>query len=205
LSLQAFQQAVVELTLSPGKATALRQGDDGVLGDYALTERERERLFDIVRQPGISVSCSLSRGNRFEVIAEAFPMTCILLDPVLRKLLDELWAEQRPTNYQLAGEETAFVCLLREKMEKGELEIEYLPEILEYELACRELARESRTQLDPKTVVEMVVEFQHSPDDLLPPLSRLTAPPAALPQGLYRARVRLQAEDFSVEVLPAPV
>jgi len=205
LSMQAFQQAVVDLTLSPGKATALRQGDGSVLAGYDLTLRERERLSDIVRQPGISVSCSLSRGNRLEVIAGAFPMTCILLDPVLRELLDELWADNRPTNYQLAGEETAFASLLREKMERGEFEIEYLPEILGYELACWELARERRTRPDPNAVVEAIVEFQHSPDELLPPLSRLTAPPAALPRGLYRARVRLQAEEFSVEVLPAQV
>ena len=204
MSLQAFQRAVVELTLSPQKARGLREGDADVLAAYDLTPRERDRILDIVRQPGISVNCSLSRGNRLEVIAEAFPMTCTLLQPVLRRLVDELWTEHQPTNYQLAGEEIAFASLVHDKIARNELTIEYLHEILEYELACLELAGKRRIQTDPNAAVEIIVEFQHSPDDLLPPLSRLSTPPPGLPAGSYRARVKLQGEQFDVEVLTSP-
>lgn len=203
MSLRAFQEALVDLTLAPGKARTLRQGDTGVLAHLDLTARERARLLAIVRQPGMAVNCSLSRGNRFEVIAETFPMTCVLLEPVLRQLLDELWAEWRPANYQLVGEEAAFADLLARKLAANEFVIEYLDEIFAYELACREMAHRMRTQASPEVPIEVEVEFQHSPEALLPPLSQLTAPPAGLPRGSYRARIRLEEGRFEVVMPPA--
>jgi hypothetical protein len=200
MSLRTFQRAVVELTLAPEKARALRAGGGDALADSDLTARERERLLDIVRQPGISVHCSLARGNRFEAVAEVFPMTCVLLEPVLRELLDQLWRERLPDNYQLTGEESAFAALLRRKIAAGELSIEYLDEIFAYELACRELTRRMRMEPSPDAEIEAEVQFQHSPDELLPPLSRLAAPPAGLPRGWYPARVRLRGDRFEVEL-----
>jgi hypothetical protein len=199
MSLQAFQRAVVELTLAPLKARALRAGDSGVLAAYDLTTCEEDRLRDIVRQRGISVHCSLSRGNRYEIIHNAFPMTCVLLKPKLRELLDKLWEEYRPTNYQLAGEETAFAAMVEAKIAAGELSIEYLQEVFAYEVKCLALTRQIWTGTDPHAEVESVVEFQHSPGELLPPLSRLTAPPVGLPKGSYRVWVRLRAGRFRVE------
>jgi hypothetical protein len=201
MSLPSFQRAVVDLTLSPQIAVALLHGDTGALADYDLTERERRRILDIVRQPGISVSCSLVRGNRLEVIAGIFPMTCVLLEPVLRQVLDELWAEHRPSNYQLAGEDKAFAALVGRKIAAGELAIEYLDEVFAYERACQEMAYGIRTLDGPDAVAETVVEFHHSPDELLPPLSRLAAPPPGLPRGSYRARVRLVDDRLEVEML----
>jgi hypothetical protein len=201
MSLRAFQQALVDLTLAPRKARTLRQGDTSVLAHFDLTPRERERLLAVVRQPGMSVTCSLARGNRFEVIAETFPMTCVLLEPVLRQLLEELWAEWRPTNYQLTGEEAAFATLLARKRAEDEFPIEYLDEIFAYELACQEMANKMRTQTGPENPIEVVVDFQHAPDALLPPLSRLAAPPAGLPLGVYRARIQLRDGNFEVEML----
>jgi hypothetical protein len=199
MSLQAFQRAVVELTLAPLKARALRAGDSGVLAAYDLTTCEQDRLQDIVRQRGISVHCSLSRGNRYEIIHNAFPMTCVLLKPKLRELLSELFEDHRPTNYQLAGEETAFAAMLEAKIAAGELAIEYLQEVFAYEVKCLELTRQVWSGNDPHAEVEFAMEFQHPPDELLPPLSRLTAPPAGLPQGSYRVWVRLRAGRFRVE------
>jgi hypothetical protein len=121
MSLQSFQRAVVDLTLSPWAVRELREDSARWLAGYDLTGRERDRLWDIVTQRGISVNCSLSRGNRFEIIAQAFPMTCVLLRPVLRPLVDELWQERRPTNYQLSGEEIAFAAIVKRKIAAGEL------------------------------------------------------------------------------------
>ncbi len=179
MSLKAFQRAVVDLTLSYPKVRALRAGDEhGLLAGYDLTPLERERLFAIVRQPGIAVHCSLSRGNRLEVVVNAFPMTCVLLESQLRPLMNELWGRHHPGNYQLAGEEVAFAAFISDKIASSELMVEYLPEILTYEKTCLDLTNHSWLQTNPDVRLEGLVEFQHAPDDLLPPLAQLTAPPA---------------------------
>ena len=199
MSLQSFQQALVELTLAPWTARALRDGDARQLDDYDLTSRERERLWDIVRQPGISVHCTLSRGNRYEMVVGAFPMTCVLLRPVLRTLLNEIWQQHRPTDYQLACEQTVFAEFISRKITAGDLAIDYLGEIFSYEVACQDLLRQART--DPHCKAYAVVRFEHVPDDLFLPLSRLALPPAGLPCGTYAARVVLRDERFELELL----
>lgn len=200
MSLRAFQQAVVELTIAPEKVHSLCAADRSAFAGYDLTEFEWDRLFSIVRQPGIKAHCSLSRGNRFEVIAGVFPMTCVLLEPWLRDLLNALWKEHPPTNYQLAGEEIIFAEMVDGKIRSGELSVEYLKEVFHYEVVCLELARRMRNQTDPHAEMEAAVEFQHSPDELLPPLARLTAPPAGLPEGEYRALIQLQDGRFKLNV-----
>jgi hypothetical protein len=126
-------------------------------------------------------------------------MTCVLLRAVLRPLVDELWQEHCPTNYQLSGEQTAFAAMVQRKIATGELVIEYLEEIFAYEVECLELVQ--RMRADPDAEVTAIVEFQHSPDHLLPPLSQLKAPAAELPAGSYLARISLQGEQFEVELL----
>lgn len=200
MSLKTFQRVLVDLTLTPSRARALRVDGGSALDGYDLTPLERERLLDIVRQPGMSVHCSLSRGNRFETIAEIFPMTCVLLEPVLRELLDELWRTSHPENYQLSGEEAAFAELVKRKLAAGEIAIEYLEEVFAYEIVCWDLARRMRMQRDAEAAVEAIIEFQHSPAELLPLLSRLVAPPAGLPRGRYPARVVLRDGRFDVEM-----
>jgi hypothetical protein len=151
----------------------------------------------------MSINCTIARGNRFEAIGELFPMTCVLLEPVLRELLDELWERVCPTNYQFAGEEEAFVGVVSQKLASGELSIEYLAEIFAYEVKCSELAQEMRQQADADRVIETIIDFSHPPDLLLPPLSELTAPPAGLPTGVYKARLALRGTRFDVEMLHA--
>ena len=199
MSLQAFQQALVDLTLSPVTATALRKGDLGALASYGLTQRERVRLIDIVRQPGMSVHCSLSRGNRLEMIMGVFPMTCLLLRPVLRDLLDETWRLHRPANYQLSGEARAFAAVLGRKIAAGEPMPEYAAEVFAYEQACLDLTRQAK--LDPAGMFEQVVEFQHRPGELLGPLSRQATPPSGLAAGRFLAKVALVDGRFDVELL----
>jgi hypothetical protein len=199
MSLRSFQRAVADLTLSPMTARALRRGNFCALSTYELTQRERDRLIDIVRQPGISVHCSLSRGNRLEMIVGAFPMTCVLLRPVLRSLVDETWQIHRPTNYQLSGEDIAFAAVVSPKLAAGELAFEYAAEIFAYERACLELTR--RARLGPDAEIEKLVEFQHCPDELLGPLSRRRPPPRGLSAGSFPARVALRGGRFRVELL----
>ena len=199
MSFQAFQRAVVDLTLSYSKVRTLREGDGTLLASYDLTPLERHRIVAIVSQPGMAVHCSLSRGNRLEVVVNAFPMTCVLLESQLRALIDELWEQRRPANYQLAGEEDAFAEYIGRRIAVGELSVEYLPEILGYETTCLEMIREHRVQGPWDAAIERLVEFRHSPADLLPPLARLSPPPPGLPPGSYPSRVRLHDGRFDVK------
>jgi hypothetical protein len=199
MSLQAFQRAVVELTLSYQAVRALRDDDASWLASYDLTRLEQDRLRAIVRQPGIAVHCTLSRGNRLEVVVNAFPMTCILLESRLRTLVDELWEHHHPTNYQLAGEEIAFAAFIGKKITASQLAVEYLPEVLAYEMLCVHLTNRSWVEADTDAGVEGTLVFDHSPDDLLPPLARLMLPPAGLPTGSFPSRVTLRNKRFEVD------
>ena len=203
MSLQAFQQALVDLTLAPQQTRRLIRGDLTILDSYDLDERELSRLLDVVNHPGMSLNCTIARGNRFDAIGEVFPMTCVLLEPVLRDLLAELWENVRPTNYQFAGEEEAFAGIVRQKLSNSELSIPYLEEIFAYECRCWELAQEMRNQTELDHEVDAIIEFHHPPDLLLPPLSEMTAPPAGLPTGVYRARLTLRRNRFHVEMISA--
>ena len=203
MSLPAFQRIIVELIVAPGRVRQLLKGDLSVLDDYDLTEREQRRVLDAIRQPGMALNCTIARGNRFEAVAELFPMTCTLLKPVLRDLLDELWHDAPPTSYQFTGEEEAFTGMVRQKIATGELAIEYLEEIFDYESRCAELAQSMRNQSATDDALEAVIEFHHPPDLLLIPLSEHTAPPPGLPTGIYRARLTLRGDEFDVEMLSA--
>jgi hypothetical protein len=199
MSLKGFQQAVVDLTLAPKSFRALRRGESALLNRYDLDQRERNRLVEISSQPGMAMNCSLARGNRLELIVSAYPKTCTLLKPLLPRLLDELWDSHKPDNYQLFGEETAFAEFIGDKIRQGELSVEYLPEVFAYEVVCQDLAIRLETNAGANTDLEAVVEFQHPPDLLLPPLSRSVAPPSGLPFGSFPSRVRLTESGFEVD------
>lgn len=199
MSLQAFQHAVVELTLAPDMADRLCGGDTGVLASYDLTPRERERLIAVAGQRGMAVHRTLARGNRLEVIFGAFPMTCILLRPLLRGLVDELWAAHRPSHYQLAEEADVFVALVERKIADGSLTIAYLPEVFGYELVCRALTLRARDE--PDAAFEAMVEFEHEPDALLGPLRDMNPPPPDLPPARCEVTVRLQDGTFTYDVI----
>jgi hypothetical protein len=201
MSLSGFQQAAVDLTLSPESFRALRRGESALLDRYNLNERERNRLLEISRQPGMAMNCSLARGNRLELIVGSFPKSCILLKPLLPGLLDELWETHKPDNYQLIGEEDAFAAFIAQKISHGGLAVDYLCEIFSYELACRDLALRLDACADADTVLEAIVEFRHAPDALLTPLSRRFVPPSGLPSGVFPTRLRLSEDGLEVAPL----
>lgn len=203
MSLQAFQRALVDLTLAPEHTRRLVQGDLSVLDAYELNGLEGQRIMDVVHQPGMAVNCTLARGNRFDAIGEVFPMTCVLLEPILRELLAELWGKVVPTNYQFSGEEEAFARAIRKGLSHNRFSIPYLHEVFNYECLCWDLAQEMRNQVDPDHEAEAIVEFNHPPDLLLEPLSKLAAPPVGLPTGSYRARIVLRGTRFHVEMISA--
>ena len=201
MSLQAFQRALVDLTLSPEISRRLLEGDVTILEPYDLDEVERRRLVDVVQQPGMSINCTIARGNRFDAIGEVFPMTLVLLEPELRDLLSELWENHHPSNYQFAGEEDAFAAFVKEKLSTNQFSIPYLDEVFNYESICWQMAQEMRNQTERDHEVHAIMEFKHPPDLLLEPLSRLVAPPEGLPTGKFRARLTLRGTRFDVEMI----
>ena len=205
MSLRDFQRALSDMTLDTRITAAVRRDGTKALRDYELTSLEQERLVAVARQPGMDLNCTLARGNRFAPIVEMFPLTCELLRPWLRELLDELWDCHRPDNYQLSGEEDAFASLLEEKIERCELAHPYAEEVFRYESACLELARslrymsaEESSELGSESF--RIVRFQHDPRILVRALENHKIPPVDMPEGEYRVRITLSGDALNVEL-----
>ena len=204
MALSDFQRALSEMTIHPGLAARERGEGDPALADYDLSPRERTRLVAVARHPGMDLNCTLARGNRFGPIMDVLPLTCTLLTPWLRELLDELWRVNRPNNYQLSGEEDAFAGFLQAKLASGEFSHPYLAEILDYEIACWALVQSLRhTPVEDSAPADAapfrLVRFAHDPAKLLPPLKTGGLPPAGLPAGDYPVRVTLRGDTLVVE------
>ena len=196
-----FQRALADMTLDFHLAAAVRARGVGALEGYDLTQREGLRLESVARQPGMALNCTLARANRFAAIHDIFPMTCVLLEPQLKGLLDELWSVHRPDNYQLAGEEAAFGRFIEDRIARGEMrQVEYLAEIFQYEKACWELAMEFRYR-ETGSLHEAfrVVTFGHDPGPLFEALGRYEAPPTGILAGSYQVRVRVVGGELKVE------
>src|SRR5882672_11333937 len=91
MSLQQFKQALCDLIASPDCARQARFNPDVILDSYELSDRERRRLVDLVRQKGMSVNCSLYRMNRITPLYTLMPLTCSLLGPRLIGEAEEFW------------------------------------------------------------------------------------------------------------------
>jgi hypothetical protein len=201
-----FQRALCDMTLDPVlAASVLRRGADALSG-YALTAIEQERLIAVVHQRGMSVNCTLARANRFAPIADAFPLTCSLLKPWLRPLLDELWSVHRPDNYQFAGEVPAFSWFLQQKLSQGKVTHPYAEEIFRYECAAWALIQtlqSSAARTTPERALDksLTVRFTHDPHMLVPALERDETPPPDLPAGDYLVRLTLHGDVLDVETV----
>jgi hypothetical protein len=204
MSVVEFQRALCDATLNPVfAASVLRSGITALTG-YELSGIEQERLVDVVRQPGMSVNCTLARANRFAPIADAFPLTCSLLKPMLRPVLDELWSTHCPGNYQLAGEADAFAHFLERKLARHELDHPYVDEVFRYECAAWELIQTLRhSMLDSaggsSEDRSLTVRFAHDPRSLVPSLERDEVPPPDLPVGDYLVTLTLHGDTLEVQ------
>ena len=193
------------MTLDWQLSAAVRRDGGPALAGYELTPLEQRRLVEVARQPGMDLNCTLARGNRFGPIVEMFPLTCELLKPWLRDLLDELWHHHRPDNYQLAGEDDVFAEFLEGKIERREFTHPYAHEVLQYERACVALAKslrytpavESRSRgLQPFRLAH----FTHDPKVLLRALENHQVPPGDLPEGHYPVRITLRGDSLHVDL-----
>lgn len=192
MSLADFQRALADMTLDAGLAVEVRSRGSSALAGYALTETEGRRLQAVAQQDGMSLNCSLARANRFTSIHDAFSMTCLLLGPQLRSVLDQLWSARRPGNYQLTGEEMVFADIVEAAVTCHLLSVEYLGEILRYERACWEMAMELRlkdaSQMEGQS---RKTRFEHDPGVLIDALSKNELPPSGLPRCEFEVTIRV--------------
>ena len=207
MSLHDFQRALTAMTLDARLANEVHARGAKALSDYRLTPREERRLLAVVRQPGMALNCTLARANRFGAIHDAFPMTCRLLGPDLRGVLDALWSGRSPDNYQLSGEELPFVQAVEARLAAGACTSPYVAEVLAYERACLELALLARHAASPmaQPPASRWVDFSHDPRELLGALGQSTLPPPDLPVEAYRVRVALdggELETTTFKVVP---
>jgi hypothetical protein len=206
VSLSDFQRALSDMTLDARLAARVRKHGTAALDDYHLTPLEQRRLSEIARQPGMDLNCTLARGNRLAPIVEMFPLTCELLKPSLRELLDEFWQGRRPDNYQLVGEDEAFAEFLSRKIERAELDQQpYAEEVLRYERTCVALAKSLRFTSAEDLPAHgdarvRFVRFEHDPRVLVRELENRTLPPPDVPKGDYLVRITLSGDALEVEL-----
>ena len=195
MSLAGFQRAMCDLIADPDLCLRLRREPASVLDRYALDERERRRLLTIVRQPGMSVSCTLYRSNRIIPLHTRLPYSCALLGERFGPEVTEFW-EQKAAEAGFGAEVENFAAFLRERLASAALESPYLLETLGFELAFDQLRLAPRRRLldqirgrEPTgrwglNPLLRVVRFDHDPSVLLGELADKRVP-RGVPAGTF--------------------
>jgi hypothetical protein len=164
VTLVAYQQALCDLVASPQLCLRLRREPESALAGYDLSEKERTRLETVVRQPGMSTSCTLYRVNRMTPIYGYLPLTCLVLGDELVHEAERFWGEAPSDDREFRHEPERFARFLEQRVESGAVADPYLLEVLRFELAVNRLHVATRTEDDPLTAV---VHFDHEPIVLL--------------------------------------
>jgi hypothetical protein len=201
VTLPAFQRALCELIASPELCLAVRAGGSGFFSCYDLSPRERDRLHDIVWQPGMATSCTLYRSNRVTPVYTLLHYTCVVLGDRLKETLDAYWAATELLDLQFKNEIERFARFLRDRIARGALTDEYVEEVLDFELAVNELrfaprrailagiraGRGTRTPTaqDPHELTR-IVRFRHDPSAVLNALAE-----GRVPKGIREEDTRL--------------
>ena len=182
MSIAAFQQALCDLIASPRLCRELRAAPDGVLAHYELTERERTRLMQAVRQPGMSTNCTLYRSNRVTPIYTLLNYTCRSLGEQFAPLLEDFWDGKDYQDGQFQSEVERFGGYLRRRIAEGAVASPFAAELLDFELALNALEFGARKEVlralenlpapGPDTPCRLhplarLIRFRHDPTALL--------------------------------------
>lgn len=212
MSVRGFQQALGELIASPELCVSLRSGDGGILDRYELTARERLRLETVVRQPGMSVNCTLYRVNRITPLYSMLPRTCMVLGERLAEEASAFWASES-TDMQFGPETDRFADFLRLRVDSGELRSPYLLETVAFELAVNALRFAPRLrlladlssrcagggwELNP---LMRVVRFAHDPGVLLGQLAQDRVPPPGLEEGDFYLQLDAGGAELALRAI----
>jgi hypothetical protein len=199
MSLSAFQHALCDLVASPQTCVLAREHPEKVFDKYDLTSLELERLIDLIHQRGMSTNCTLYRVNRLTPIYTLLPNTSFLLGDDLVKWADYFWTSHR-TDSQFKSEVEAFGEFLKQKIQSGTIQNDFIEEILDFELAINSLRFLPKKQILNKLVrssidgsplkirlnpLVKIVLFTHEPILLLSLLASVRLPPIDLPTDEY--------------------
>ena len=213
MTLSAFQQALCDLTASPQNCILARENPEIILANYDLTSRERERLINIIHQPGMSTNCTLYRVNRITPIYTLLPNTSFLLGDDLVKWADQFWRTE-VSDLQFKSEVERFGDFIRQQIQSGIIQNEFLEEILEFELAInslrfvpkkRILHEINQAEIDTSSTkirlhpLIRIIKFQHEPTILLSHLALAQLPPVDIAQGEYYLLLDVTHHDLDVK------
>ena len=213
MTLSAFQHALCDLVASPQTCILARDHPELVFDKYDLTPLEWKRLVDVVQQRGMSTNCTLYRVNRITPIYTLLPNTSFLLGDDLVKWADYFWSQQK-TDMQFKSEVESFGELIKQQIQSGNLQNDFLEEILAFELAInsfrfvpkkdilKKIARpksgSSFTQVRLHPLIKLV-RFSHEPTMLLSLLASAQLPPVDIPKGEYYLLVDAAASDVVIK------
>ena len=185
MSLLSFQRALCELIASPELCLAVRFDARAFLSRYELTQRERDRLSDIVWQRGMSTTCTIYRSNRVTPIYTLLHYTCVLLGDSLKANLEEFWANSELRDLEFKQEINRFSYFLKQRIADGFIADEYIEEVMDFELSVNELRFAPRRRIlqELKGKVRIggelrlhplmrIVRFRHEPAEVLDALVR---------------------------------
>ena len=165
MSLASFQRALCDLIASPDLCVRLTHAPEEVLPNYDLSPRERRRLVGVVRQPGMSTTCTLYRVNRITPLYTLMPLTSFLLGDRLIAEAEAYWAEFPGSDLQFRLEVERFAGFLQGRLRTGQLEDPYLEEVIEFETAAAAL-RYASPRVGSDALIR-AVRFRHDPELLL--------------------------------------
>jgi hypothetical protein len=221
MTLLAYQQALCDLIASPQLCLEARADPEAALSRYDLAPRERRRLAAVVRQRGMSTSCTLHRVNRITPIYSYLSLTCFLLGDSLIGEVEAFWSQGKPSDLQFGPESERFGRFLKRRLRAGAVRDPYVEEVLDFELAANRLRALSRErgrpsvasatgapEPDPTTgqsaphPLVRVVEFRHEPLSLLGALSQGRRPDPEPERGRYL--VALDASGGGLELRNVP-
>lgn len=198
MSLASFQRALCDLIASPDLCVRLTTDADSVLAPYELSARERRRLTEIVRQPGMSTTCTLYRVNRITPLYTLLPLTSFLLGERLLPEAESYWAEYPGSDLQFKYEVERFGRFLLARIRSGELDDPYLEEVLNFEVSAAAL-RYARSR-DSDAELIRVVRFRHDPATLLELLAERRRPADNVAEGDFDVVLDARSADLELRI-----
>ena len=211
MTMESFQRALSDLIASPDFCAQVRASPAAALAPYGLEPRERRRLQTVVWQRGMSLNCSLYRQNRVTPIYTLLQYTCLTLGERFADELELYWNSARYDEVQFALEIERFAGHLRRRMAEGDLNLPYLREILDFELAWNQLEFgyfESSDNKDGDAATRekhvRVVRFAHNPLMLLHSFAKFGQPPSEdLPEEEFLLRLEMSERGVQMALVDA--
>jgi hypothetical protein len=121
LPLASFQNALAAMVMDSSFAEAVRNDTDKALSAYDLDGREKKRLADIAKQPGLRIGNLFHHSFRMTKIAYTLPRTKAQLGEKLGSVLMLYWDEHPDVYEYFDREARRFGNWLLERSRSDEL------------------------------------------------------------------------------------